>query len=66
MREHGFSLTRILSNKERVYDSALIRENAVSENRYSRIFYAVATYIKITKSLSCLLKKLKKLKLEIG
>ena len=38
MREHGFSLTRILLYKDRIVDSERIW---VNENRYSRIFYAV-------------------------
>ena len=44
MREYGFSLTRILQYKNRIYDSVLIRENTriwVSENPYSCIFYLV-------------------------
>ena len=41
MREYGFLLTRILPYKNRIIDSVLIQENMVSENQYSRIFYAV-------------------------
>ena len=40
MREYGFSLTRVLPYKNRIYDSVFIRENPVSES-HSRIFYAV-------------------------
>ena len=41
MREYGFSLTRILPYKDRICSSVFIRENKVSENHYSHIFYAV-------------------------
>ena len=46
MREYGFLLTRIFPHKDRICNSALIRENKggrirVSENPYSRIFYVV-------------------------
>ena len=44
MRKSGFSLTRVLPYKDRVYDSVLIRENTVNENPYSRIFYAVTRW----------------------
>ena len=33
MREYGFSLTLIFQYKDRIYDSALIQEKGVSENR---------------------------------
>ena len=41
MQEKGFSLTRILPYKDRIVYSVLLWENTVSENPYSRIFYAV-------------------------
>ena len=41
MREYWYSLTRIFSYKNRILDSVLIRKNTLSENPYSRIFYAV-------------------------
>ena len=43
MREYGFSLTRILSYKDKIGDFVLTRENTVSENPYSRIFYVVCS-----------------------
>ena len=43
MREYGFSLTRILPYKDRIYESVLIRENT---GQYSRIFYAVILYLR--------------------
>ena len=46
MREYRFSLVRILSYKVKIYNFVLIRENAVSENPYCRIFYAVNDLIK--------------------
>ena len=45
MQKYGFSLTHILPYKNRSADSVLIRENTVSENLYSRIFYAVFLYL---------------------
>ena len=45
MREYGFLLTRILPYKDRIVNSVLIQENMVSENQYSRIFYAVDTFV---------------------
>ena len=51
MREYGFSLTRILPYKDRIVDS-------VSENPYSRIFYAVdhlfSTHVKFSDKLTIL------------
>ena len=41
MREYVFSLTRIIPYKDRIYDSSLYGRIRVSENPYSRIFYAV-------------------------
>lgn len=41
MRELGFSLTRIVPNKDRTVDSVLTWEKRVSENLYSCQFYAV-------------------------
>ena len=41
MRDYGFSLTHILPYKDRIVDSVLIGRMRVSENSYSRIFYAV-------------------------
>ena len=41
MRDYGFSLTHILLYKDRIVDSVLIGRMRVSENSYSRIFYAV-------------------------
>ena len=41
MQEYGFYLTRILQYKDKIVDFVVIRENAVSENPYSFIFYAV-------------------------
>ena len=41
MQKYGYSLTFFFQYKERTYDSALIRENTVSENAFSRRFYAV-------------------------
>ena len=42
MREYRFSLTRILSYKDRIYECVLIRENM---SQFSRIFYAVILYL---------------------
>ena len=41
MREYGFSLTRILPYKNKIVDSALIRENTGQCKTDFRIFYAV-------------------------
>ena len=41
MPEYWYLLTRIFSYKNRILDSVLIRKNTLSENPYSRIFYAV-------------------------
>ena len=41
MREYGFSLTRILPYKDRIYDSVLTPRIRVSENSSSPISYAV-------------------------
>ena len=41
MLEYEFSLTCIFPYKDKIFDSVLIREYAVRENPYSRIFYAV-------------------------
>ena len=41
MQEHGFSLTRIVLYKDKLFDFALYVRMRVSENLYSRIFYAV-------------------------
>ena len=38
MREYGFSLTLIFQFKDRIYDSALIQEKGVSENRILAYF----------------------------
>ena len=43
MQECRFSLPRILPYKETIVDSLLIRENALNETSYSRIFYVVKT-----------------------
>ena len=46
MREYGFSLTRILPSKGRIVDSVFLYGRIrVSENPYSRIFYAVENKI---------------------
>ena len=45
MREYGFSVTRILPYIDKVVDFVLIRENTVTENPYSRIFYAVKALV---------------------
>ena len=39
MPEYGFSLTRILPYKGRIYDFILIRENAGNGKPYSGIFF---------------------------
>ena len=48
MPEYGFFLTRMFPHKDRIsdriFDFVLIRENAVRENPYSGIFYAVFYY----------------------
>ena len=41
MQKYGYSLTFFFQYKERTYASALIRENTVSENAFSRSIYAV-------------------------
>ena len=41
MQEHGFSLTRIVLYKDKLFDFALYVRMRVSKNLYSRIFYAV-------------------------
>ena len=41
MQEHGFSLTRIVLYKGKLFDFVLILENAGKWNLYSSIFYAV-------------------------
>ena len=40
MREHWFSLTRILLYKDKIYDFYLNRRTRVSENPHFRTFYA--------------------------
>ena len=41
MREYGFSQTRILPCKEKIYDFVLVPENTGQWKPYSRIFYVV-------------------------
>ena len=41
MRKYGFSLTRTLPYKDIIFDSVLIRRIRVSQNPYSRTFFAV-------------------------
>ena len=41
VEEYRVSLTHILPYKDKIFDFVLIRENTVSENPYSCIFYAV-------------------------
>ena len=41
MREYGISLALILPYKDRIYNSVLYRRIRISENPYSRLFYAV-------------------------
>ena len=41
MRDYGFSLIRVFPYKNRIYILCLYGKIQVSENLYSRIFYAV-------------------------
>ena len=45
MPEYGFSLTRILSYKDRIVNFVLIRENMVSKNPYSRKLWGLVRNI---------------------
>ena len=39
MAEYGFSLTRIFTYKDRIYDSVLILENTGQKNAYLDVFH---------------------------